>query len=229
VIVIGAGMGGLSAAAFLAKAGKKVLVIERHDVPGGYAHAFRRKKYVFDAAVHLTSGCEKGGLIDSILRMLNTRDQCEFLKVDPFYSAIFPGMKFQAPAAAEAFCEAHCESFPGDAKGFRKLFKEMAGLFGEVTTLPPDMGIMDMIQMPRKFPRVMKYHKATVGQVIDQHLNDPRSKAVFTTLWPYLGLPPSRLSFLYFTTMLFSYLRDGTYYAKKPPTNIITSVGRLEA
>ena len=37
VIVIGAGLGGLSAAALLARLGKKVLVVERHDRPVGYA------------------------------------------------------------------------------------------------------------------------------------------------------------------------------------------------
>lgn len=58
VIVIGSGLGGLPAAALLAKAGKKTLVLERHDRPGGYAHAFQRKKYTFDAAVHQIGGCQ---------------------------------------------------------------------------------------------------------------------------------------------------------------------------
>jgi phytoene dehydrogenase-like protein len=45
VVVIGAGLGGLSAAGYLAKARKKVLVLEHHTVPGGYARAFRRADY----------------------------------------------------------------------------------------------------------------------------------------------------------------------------------------
>ena len=53
VVVIGSGIGGLSAAALLAKNGKKVLVVERDDRPGGYAQSFQLKRYHFDAAVHL--------------------------------------------------------------------------------------------------------------------------------------------------------------------------------
>ena len=41
-VVIGAGLGGLSAAAAFARQGYKVLVLEQHSVPGGYASAFKR-------------------------------------------------------------------------------------------------------------------------------------------------------------------------------------------
>ena len=73
VVVIGSGMGGLTAASLLSRAGKKVLVVERHDRPGGYAHSFRRGFYNFDAAVHLVGGCSDGGLIDMLLRTLRSR------------------------------------------------------------------------------------------------------------------------------------------------------------
>jgi len=42
-IIIGSGVGGLTAATWLAKAGKKVLVLERHSVPGGFTHVFKRR------------------------------------------------------------------------------------------------------------------------------------------------------------------------------------------
>ncbi len=55
VIVVGAGMGGLSAGAFLAKEGKKVLILEKHSKPGGYVSSFTRGDYTFDSAIfHLT-------------------------------------------------------------------------------------------------------------------------------------------------------------------------------
>jgi prolycopene isomerase len=47
---------------------------------------------------------------------------------------------------------------------------------------------------------------------MDEHLDDPRAKAVFATFWPYLGLPPSQVSFLYFATMLLSYAAEGAFY-----------------
>jgi phytoene dehydrogenase-like protein len=58
IIVVGSGMGGLTAAALLAKAGKAVLVVERHDRPGGYVHAFQRKQYHFDATTHFIGECQ---------------------------------------------------------------------------------------------------------------------------------------------------------------------------
>ena len=57
-VVIGAGNGGLAAACRMAKGGKKTLLIERHNMPGGCASSFRRGRFEFETALHET--CEWG-------------------------------------------------------------------------------------------------------------------------------------------------------------------------
>jgi len=52
VIIIGGGLGGLTAANKLARGGRKVLILESHDKLGGFATWFYRKKHIFDVSLH---------------------------------------------------------------------------------------------------------------------------------------------------------------------------------
>ena len=52
VVVVGAGNSGLAAALHLATAGKKTLLIEQHNLPGGAATSFRRGRFEFDPSLH---------------------------------------------------------------------------------------------------------------------------------------------------------------------------------
>jgi C-3',4' desaturase CrtD len=75
VIVIGAGVGGLTAAALLARDGYRVLVLEGHIEPGGCASSFERKRpngdrYVFDVGATLFAGFTPGGAHHWVARKL---------------------------------------------------------------------------------------------------------------------------------------------------------------
>jgi phytoene dehydrogenase-like protein len=107
VVVIGAGMGGLTAGALLAHAGVRTLVVEADDKPGGYTHALCRDGYTFDRADNLITSCQPDGpfgqgVIDAVLSELGVRDQCEFVRVgDPFYESVTPESNWPSPAAAK--------------------------------------------------------------------------------------------------------------------------------
>ena len=56
VIIIGGGLGGLTAGSKLAKDGKKVMLVEQHNIPGGCATTFKRRGYTMDVGLHETDG-----------------------------------------------------------------------------------------------------------------------------------------------------------------------------
>ena len=70
VIIIGAGISGLTSAALLSKAGLKVCVLERHYLIGGYLQGFDRKEYIFDTAIHWLNQCGEKGTVSRLFRFI---------------------------------------------------------------------------------------------------------------------------------------------------------------
>lgn len=216
VVVVGSGIGGLTAAALLARAGRSVLLVERHDRVGGYSHAFRRGRYLFDSAVHLVGGCEPvayegGGLIHQLLTTLGVREAVAFERVDPCYEAVYPDLSLRVPCDLDGFLDAHAEVFPSEAKGLRQVLQECLSIRLEARRAAETTRAFDLSRTPSRFPTLLRYRKATLADVLAVHIDSPKARALLGTLWPYLGLPPSRVSFLYFATMLMSYVADGAY------------------
>ena len=58
VVIIGSGIGGLCCGGLLASRGKKVLICESHNQPGGVAHSFNKKGYKFESGPSLWNGLE---------------------------------------------------------------------------------------------------------------------------------------------------------------------------
>ena len=210
VIVVGSGLGGVSTAALLAKHGRRVLLLERGEGAGGYAHAFSRGPYTFDPAIHVIPELE---LIDGLLRHLEVRDAITLLPVDSLYHAIFPDLKLHVPFGLEPFIATHLRHFPGEEQGIRRFFNLRTQIFDEVSRLPMQLGVGEIDQAAGQFPTLFKYRTATLQAVVEEHLADPRLRAACTAFWSYLGLPPSRLSFLHFSQLLGVFL-DGGFYCQ---------------
>lgn len=213
VIVVGSGIAGLVAAALLAKAGMKVVVAEQGDGPGGYARAFQRGPYIFDPAIHVTPQGQDRMLPDVLYRHLGIRDRIELVQLNELYDVVFPDATVRVPAGVEDLIAAHAAVFPQEASAFEEFFGLCVKVHAEAHVLPSHLSLNNLDAAAKKFPTFFRYRTATVASVADEHSDDQRVKALATSCWPYMGLPPSRLAFLNFAQLLSTQMQ-GSFYCR---------------
>ena len=215
VIVIGAGLGGLSCAAAFARQGFKALVIEQHDKPGGYATAFSRPGgYTFDVSLHSTTVGERNGKFDLIPGFPEIAS-VEFLPHPTLFRSMFPEHEIRvAQRDPKAYVDTLIQLFPGEAAGIAGLFDDMGALATEVGRLSSARGQVDMSRFPIDFPAIFKFHRMSWGEMVATRITDPKLKAIVSGQWGYYGLPPSRLSCFYYAMPFMGYLTHGGFYPK---------------
>jgi phytoene desaturase len=195
-VVIGAGLGGLSAAACLAKAGRSVLVVERQDGPGGNAHAFRRGPYTFDPAVHVTAHGYHMEFLGVYLDALQMRDKLDLVHLDELFTIDVAGTRFTLPTGVNAVVQYLSELFPAEADGIRS-YVDTCGKTTIESQLPPSrVALKDLEATMAAYPLLFKYRSSTLATVIGEFVQDTQLQALLGAHWPYLGLPPSTLSFM---------------------------------
>lgn len=216
VVVIGGGLGGLSAAAILARQGFPVTLVEQHDRPGGYATSFDREtgKFTFDVSLHATSGVGGGPMRQvfeetDILKKVEMVDLPELCRIiTPDHDMIWPQRN------PEAIIEQLCQTFPGQAKGIRGFFSEMLGIMDEAMKPFDRDSWWDKIRFPMTHKRMWAIRKQTLADVLNKYVQDAKVLSILSIFWGYYGLPPSKLSGFYYIIATASLMRFGGYYVK---------------
>ncbi|HOV86296.1 MAG TPA: NAD(P)/FAD-dependent oxidoreductase [Syntrophobacteraceae bacterium] len=215
VVVIGAGLGGLSAAALLARNGFPVTLVEQHEKPGGYATTFDRAggKFTFDVSLHLVSGAKNW--LGPIFEGTGIRDKIQMVQLPELCRIVAPHHDFLWPNHPDAAIDALIELFPTEALGIRGFFAQMLGLADEIMVpFSPD-SILDRVFFPLTHKRMWALRNKTLAEVLDAHVRDPQLRGLLSAYWGYYGLPPSRLSGFLYTVATGSFLRFGAHYIKR--------------
>ncbi|MGN6131438.1 MAG: phytoene desaturase family protein, partial [Nocardioidaceae bacterium] len=211
----GAGLGGLAAAVTLAQQGRRPVVLEQGTAPGGYATAFQRGPYRFDAALHALNALAPGGGGDHLYRRLGIWDRLRLHRLDPLYAVVSGGRRFLAPADPFRFETDLALLFPEETDGIRGYLDEALAVHRDSRRLEIDTaagrptGDDDLV---RRYPALTRASLETWEQMLTRHVASTGARAGLSALWGYVGLPPSRLAAIVGATMTASYHYYGAWY-----------------
>lgn len=126
VVIIGAGIGGLVCGCYLAKAGKKVLIVERNSYPGGCCTSFKTNNFEFDAFVHSFGSLSEGNMLYNILRDIGIHDSLKLQRYSPSDLVITSDSMIRFWPSTEATIKEFVTQFPRESEGIVKFFREIS-------------------------------------------------------------------------------------------------------
>ncbi|MBI5078613.1 NAD(P)/FAD-dependent oxidoreductase [Candidatus Saganbacteria bacterium] len=232
VIVVGAGIGGLTAGVLLSKRGCRVLMLEQHSKVGGYWVSFRRRDFTFSAGVIDVSGLWEKGPVAYLLREAGLKKEDFFVRNTVKY--FLKGREIAIPPGLEGTVKVLSSHFPDEEESISRFFEEAkmayeecyreAGIFG--APLPPYLlakafGGEKVFNYPREHPHFYNYLNKTFKDKLDEFFKNENLKSLLGGLWGYTGAPPEKTSALMGLTVWMSYLMHGGYFPRGGPRALV--------
>ena len=215
VIVVGAGNAGLTASASLARRGLNVLLLERHNVPGGSATSFCRGRFEFEVALHQLSGLgtpENPGPLRALLGSLGVLEDLTFVEMSDLYRVqTTDGFDVTLRADRHQVVRELQALFPGESAAVESFF---ALVYDFAQQMIQAVVFRDPEPTREKYPVLYRYAFTPCKDVLDEFFRDPLLKAVVSVYWGYLGLPPNRLAFTYLAMLFFTYIEFKPFHLK---------------
>lgn len=210
-VVIGAGNGGLIAALRLAKAGKKVLLSERHILPGGFATGFHRGRFYFEASLHELCDFgheEEHGNLYTLFKELGLYDKLRFVDVPEAFKVVDAKTheSYEMPFGVEAFIDKMESYVPGSRKSVTTFFELGKEIKAALRYLNESHGHPETKVMMAKYPNFMRTAAYPVDTVLNAIKMPKKAQEIIDTYWSYLGTPTDELGFIHYCVMVYLYV-----------------------
>ncbi len=229
VIVIGAGNGGLAAAATLAEKGKSVILFEKHNIPGGCGTSFCRGRFEFEIALHQLSHLgtkENPGQLRKQFARYGIEDEIDWIQIKELYRVNFPdGTGISLPSDRKECEDFLCKEFPSEAQSIRKYFEvvykfceESADFASKSAGSTEEPGSVKKAIMkvgfPKKYPTLANYAMKSTQEVLDEFFKSPKLQLALSAYWCFMGMPPTRFPFAILAKCTNFYLETKPFYLR---------------
>jgi prolycopene isomerase len=212
-IVVGAGLGGLCAAFELARGGQKVLLLEQHNLPGGFATSFVRGRFEFEPSLHELPDMRSIREATGVVRYLQDDAQLDiqFLPVPEAYRLILTDAQvdIRLPFGVQAFIDAIEVQVPGSRASVSAYMELCAQVQAAFQYLNTHKDHPDYLKVLREHGNFVRTASATAAEVAKAVGVPQKAHDLLFAYWCYLGVPDSRLSFPIWASLLHSYISSG--------------------
>lgn len=213
-IVIGSGMGGLTAALALARAGQKVLIFEQHYLPGGWAHSFTLEGYTFSPGVHYVGELERGGNLRRFFEGLGLGRRLRFRELAPdgYDHLLVAGRRYDVPKGCERHVARMKARFPALGDAIDRYFDTCRALVSDLERVAGLLRFPQIVTVPFRAPTLTRWGLARLSALLDGcGVHDPFARAFLSARCGNHGLAPEEASLAAHATMIAHYM-EGAYY-----------------
>ncbi len=220
VVVLGAGNGGLTAAVTAAQKGLKTLLVEQHNLPGGFASSFIRGRFEFEPSLHElcdVGSADNPGGVGELFKRLNI--EVDFVPVPEAYRLITTddpegNLDVRMPFGLKEYVDEMEKQVPGSRASIESFFALAEEILSGLNYLGTSKGHPDKKVLMKEYPNFLKTASYSVEQV-EKSLKIPvKARRILNAYWCYIGLPVSRLNFTIFAAMVYKYMDKGAYIPK---------------
>lgn len=225
VIVIGAGNGGLVSALTLQKAGKKVLILEKNNVPGGFVTSFVRGRFEFDTALHEFYGYGNDQTKEEIYELFTRLGIEEKLEMIPRNESLHvvtlnTHEEYTLPVSIQSFILKMEEYVSGSTESLNAFFR----LALEAKKVFSYLNSEELETLKENNLEVLSFLNCSVEEVFE-HLKMPKkAREILSTYWILFGSPMKELSFVHYAMTIFSYIQNGSSVPKLKSHDISLSL-----
>ncbi|MBU1125021.1 MAG: FAD-dependent oxidoreductase, partial [Candidatus Omnitrophica bacterium] len=215
-VIIGAGSAGLFAALKLSSRGKKVLLLEKQSVPGGLATTFVRKGFCFESSLHCVDNLGVEGEIRNFLDESGVSSKINFIELSSFMRLIYPGHNLLLDFNLKNFLKQLVSSFPHEKTRIDAFNRSLEAFYRQFESFSDSSFSLWLraVGAPFIYPQLWQASCATADEFIRRSIRDQKARSIIADLWRFLGLPPKRLSALYFLLVFKGYLSSPTAYVQ---------------